>query len=61
MDIRDIHEGQRIEFWSERVFGVPAHGTVKSVSRKIVTVDAWYGGAEWTAKIRVGRVAAVLS
>jgi hypothetical protein len=61
MEISDIKVGQRVEFWSERVFGVPAHGTVTKVGRKLVHVDAWYGGAEWSTRIAVSRIVAVES
>lgn len=44
--ISDFKVGDRITFWSERVFGVPVFGTVTKVGRLRLGVEAQHMGQD---------------
>lgn len=55
---RDFQVGDEFNFWSERVFGVPAYAKVTKVDRKNgkLYIKACYGGTWWKGRIHPDRI-----
>lgn len=51
-----IKVGQKIKFWSEKVFGVPVPAKVLKVGPKYIHVEANFYGVVWKTKIHPARV-----